>query len=334
MVRGTAGDPAQAGMRRARRPPEGGSRPFLKWAGGKGQLLQRLEAHFPEALRDGSVQSYAEPFLGGGAMFFHVMRSFPSLKSAYLADAKEELVLAYSAVQRDAEALISGLESMAAAYLHLDEEGREERFLKVRESFNREKAKVDFLKYSTSSWVKRAAQIIFLNRTCYNGLFRVNSRGGFNVPFGRYVNPRIVDPENLRACSEALGRSSVRIHLGDFGDLAAKAALLKQKTFIYYDPPYLPISRTASFTAYSRVAFGEAEQKRLAGMFRALDRPGVYQMLSNSDPKNEDPRNDFFEELYAPYRDTIYRVPATRLINSKPELRGRINEIIITNYVP
>jgi DNA adenine methylase len=324
--------PARKGRRNPRRPPEGGSRPFLKWAGGKGQLLERLEAHFPEALRDGSIRAYAEPFLGGGAMFFHVMRRFPSLETAYLADANEELVLAYTAVQRDVEALIAGLERMSAAYLRLDEAGRAERYLKVREAFNREKPSVDFRKYSASSWVKRAAQILFLNRTCYNGLFRVNRGGGFNVPFGKYANPRIVDPANLRACAETLGRSSVRIQLADFGDLAAKADPLKEKTFIYYDPPYLPLSRTASFTAYSKGAFGEPEQKRLAAMFRTLDRPGVYQMLSNSDPKNEDPENDFFEDLYRPYRKNFHRVPASRAINSNPDRRGRINELVITNY--
>jgi DNA adenine methylase len=311
----------------------GAARPFLKWAGGKGRLLERLEAHFPPALRDGSVHTYAEPFLGGGAMFFHVMRKYP-LKAAWLLDANEELVLAYTAVQRDVETLIAELKRMAAAYLRLDDEGRAERYLKVREAFNREKASVDFRKYAAASWVKRAAQILFLNRTCYNGLFRVNRAGGFNTPFGRYANPRIVDPDNLRACAEVLGRSSVRIRLGDFGDLAAQAGALKPGSFVYYDPPYLPISRTASFTAYSKGAFGEPEQRRLAEMFRRLDRPGVYQMISNSDPKNEDPGNDFFERLYEPYRETLFRIPAARSINSNPARRGFINELVITNYRP
>ena len=324
------------------------AKPFMKWAGGKGQLLERLGALFPKGLADGSIHTYAEPFLGGGAMFFHLMQRFP-LKAAYLVDANEELVLAYSVVQRDPEALIAELKRMSAAFLKLDMEARKERYLKVRSAFNREKPLLDFRKYTASSWVKRAAHILFLNKTCYNGLFRVNRSGEFNVPFGRYANPTIVDVDNLRSASAVLARSAVRIRLGDFGDLASLGAgskgagahgvradggILKPGSFVYYDPPYLPISPTASFTAYSKGAFGKDEQRRLAGLFKSLDRPGVFQMLSNSDPKNEDPSNDFFEDLYSEYRGRIFRVPASRSINSDPARRGRINEIVITNYKP
>lgn len=320
----------------------------MKWAGGKGQLLDQLGALFPKGLSDGSIHSYAEPFLGGGAMFFHVMQRFP-LKSACLMDANEELVLVYSVVQKDAGALIGELQRMASAFLKLDMESRKERFLKVRSAFNREKPLVDFRKYTASSWVKRAAQILFLNKTCYNGLFRVNRSGGFNVPFGSYAKPAIVDADNLRAASALLGRAAVSIRLGDFGDLAAMGAGVKGAggrgagssggfpkpgTFIYYDPPYLPISATASFTAYSKGVFGKEEQRRLAAYFKSLDRPGVFQMLSNSDPKNEDPANEFFEDLYSDYRGSLFRVPASRSINSNPARRGRINEIVITNYKP
>ena len=171
-----------------------------------------------------------------------------------------------------------------------------------------------------------------MNKTCYNGLFRVNRTGGFNVPFGRYANPPIVNPENLRRAASLLRKASIR--LGDFGDLRLASSPVKPGTFVYFDPPYLPISKTASFTAYSQGAFGEAEQKRLATVFRELHRPGVYQMLSNSDPKNEDPGNDFFEDLYSDFRDTLYRVPASRMINSDPARRGKINEIVITSYRP
>jgi DNA adenine methylase len=293
--------------------------------------LERLSGLFPEAMKDGSIHSYAEPFLGGGAMFFHVLQNYP-VRNALLIDANEELVVAYTAVQRDVDLLIGELGRMASAYLRLDEEARKERFLKVRSAYNRERIDFDYRKYSASSWVKRAAQILFLNRTCFNGLFRVNSKGVFNVPFGRYANPEILDPDNLRAASSLLGRDGVRIVLGDFGDLATKALRPKPGTFVYYDPPYLPISATASFTAYSKGVFGEEEQARLARMFKALDRPGVYQMLSNSDPKNVDPDNDFFEKLYEGYRNRIHRVPASRSINSHPGKRGRINEIVITSY--
>lgn len=314
-----------------RRLGGGGARPFLKWAGGKGQLLERLSGLLPQAMKDGAIHSYAEPFLGGGAMFFHVLKTYP-VRNALLLDANEELFVAYTAVRRDVEPLIGELGRMASSYLRLDEEARKERFLKVRSAYNRERGVFDFRKYSASAWVKRAAQILFLNRTCFNGLFRVNSQGLFNVPFGRYANPEILDPDNLRAASSLLGRDGVRIVLGDFGKLAEKSMSPKKGTLVYYDPPYLPISPTASFTAYSKGVFGEEEQARLARLFRTLDRPGVYQMLSNSDPKNVDPGNDFFETLYAGYR--IHRVPATRSINSVPGRRGRINEIVITSYDP
>jgi DNA adenine methylase len=314
--------------------PVKAARPILKWAGGKGQLLERLSAYFPKALADGTVQNYFEPFLGGGAMFFHVMQNYP-LKSAFLMDANEELVLLYTVVQRDVEPLVAGLGQMERDYLKLSEAKRKDRFLRVRGALNEARAGMDFRKYS-AAWVERASQILFLNKTCYNGLFRVNRNGGFNVPFGKYVRPTIADAVNLRAASALLAKA--RIRLGDFGDLARLdaaskgAGLVKPGSFIYYDPPYRPLSRTASFTAYSRFAFGDGEQQRLAKMFRELDRRGVYQMLSNSDPKNSDPEDEFFEKQYSAYRDTFYRVPASRSINSDPSRRGRINEIVITNY--
>ncbi|MDB5104789.1 MAG: adenine methylase [Fibrobacteres bacterium] len=307
------------------------ARPILKWAGGKGQLLERLSAYFPKALSDGTIKEYFEPFLGGGAMFFHLMQKFP-IRSAYLMDANEELIVLYSAVQKDVEPLLSTLTQMEKDYLKLGEAKRKERYLRVRNTLNESRAGMDFKRYS-SAWVERASQIIFLNKTCYNGLFRVNRDGGFNVPFGKYARPTIADAGNLRAAAALLAKA--RIRLGDFGDLQrldSAKGIIKPGSFIYYDPPYRPLSRTSSFNSYSRLAFGDDEQKRLAGMFSALDRRGVFQMLSNSDPKNSDPKDDFFEDAYAAYRSTFYRVPATRSINSNPARRGRINEIVITNY--
>jgi DNA adenine methylase len=307
------------------------ARPFLKWAGGKGQLLERLSGYFHKALADGSIRNYFEPFMGGGAVFFDVMQNSP-IRSAHLMDANEELVLAYTVVQKDVEALVAKLGQMERDYHKLTEAKRLERYLKVREALNRAHAGFDFKKYAAAPWVERTAQLLFLNKTCYNGLFRVNRSGGFNVPFGKYVKPTILDAENLRGTSALLEKAEIR--LGDFGDLQRRKAAIKPGTFIYYDPPYRPLSRTASFTAYSKGAFGDGEQKRLAEMFKALDRKGVYQMLSNSDPKNTDPKDDFFEDQYREYRDagTFYRVPASRSINSKAAGRGRINEIVITNY--
>lgn len=311
------------------------ARPFLKWAGGKGKLLKALSAYFPKALSDGSIAEYYEPFLGGGAMFFHLMQAYP-LRRAFLMDANEEIVLLYKVVQQDVEPLIARLEQMERDYLKLPTGKRQDRYLQVRTALNRARPGMDFRKYAQEPWVERAAQLLFLNKTCYNGLFRVNREGSFNTPFGRYANPTIADGGNLRAASALLARAQIR--LGDFGELgkldARPRGLVKPGSFIYYDPPYRPLSRTSSFTSYSRFAFGDPEQQRLAGLFRGLDRKGVYQMLSNSDPKNADPADDFFERTYAGYRDSFWRVPAARAINSVGKGRGRINEIVITNYRP
>jgi DNA adenine methylase len=173
--------------------------------------------------------------------------------------------------------------------------------------------------------VERIAALIFLNRTCYNGLYRVNSRGVFNVPFGKYRNPRILDEAGLLAASAVLGNTGV--HLGDF---TLCAPYVDEATFVYLDPPYRPISRTSSFTSYARGGFSEGDQRRLAVLFRALDQKGARLMLSNSDPKNRSPKETFFEDLYEGYR--IERVPARRSINSVGRGRGAITELIIRNY--
>ncbi len=304
------------------------ARPFLKWAGGKGQLLDRFGQYFPKALADGSIDTYIEPFLGGGAVFFHVMQNFP-VKSAYLMDVNPELVLAYQVVRQDVEKLIIQMGQMEKAYLKLGESARKVRFLKVRSDFNQALPGMDFRKYS-STWVERTAQILFLNKTCFNGLFRVNGKGAFNVPFGSYVNPTILNADNLRRASVLLAKADIR--QGDFRALLTEKSRIKTGTFIYYDPPYRPISATASFTSYSQGGFGDSDQKQLAQMFQTLDRRGVYQMLSNSDPKNTDPRDDFFEEQYSKYLNRMFRVPASRSINANAASRGRINEIVITNY--
>ncbi len=304
------------------------AKPFLKWVGGKGQLLDRLSQLFPAALAQGKINAYHEPFLGGGAMFFHVMQNYP-VKKAFLRDVNPELVLAYQVVQRDVGRLVERLGRMERDYLKLDETRRKVHYLKVREAFNTQLAGMDFKKYS-DAWVARAAQILFLNKTCYNGLFRVNQRGGFNVPVGRYARPSILDEENLVAASSVLAKAEIR--LGDFAEAPGLDKRVSAGSFIYFDPPYRPISQTARFTAYSAMQFGDDAQARLAELFHALDRPGVYQMLSNSDPKNTDPSDEFFEKLYAKYGSLIRRIPATRSINSDATRRGPINEIVITNY--
>jgi DNA adenine methylase len=301
----------------------GTARPFLKWAGGKGDLLRQLEGFLPAGLADGSIIRYVEPFVGGGAVFFHVAQGY-SLANLCIADINHELVLIYRAIQRDLDTLVALLRELEARYLALDEPVRKEFYYATRDRLNARLASFDYERYGPD-WVGRAATLIFLNRTCYNGLFRVNAKGEFNVPFGRYRRPKICDEENLSAVSAVLQRT--RIETGDF---ALLEPLADQRTFVYFDPPYRPISATASFTSYSRHSFDDTEQLRLADFYRRLDKTGAKLMLSNSDPKNIDPGDDFFERAYPGFH--IRRVAARRRINRNADDRGPVTEVLITNY--
>lgn len=294
------------------------ARPFLKWAGGKTQLLGQFEQRIPKDLENGGISTFAEPFLGGGAVFFHFNGLF-SFDECHLFDVNEELVLAYRVVKQDADDLIEYLTNLAADYLQRDETGRKELFYSVREEFNLTKPQVNFKRYGRA-WVPRAGQLIFLNRTCFNGLFRVNSSGEFNVPFGRYKNPKIADPDLLRADADLLQNAT--IHCGDFTD---SSRYIGKDTFVYFDPPYRPVSPTATFTQYSAKGFDDTQQRRLADFFAKCDAKNARLMLSNS--ASDD---CFFSELYAEYH--IERVSARRSINSDASRRGEISEIIVTNY--
>lgn len=303
--------------------PGSHARPFLKWAGGKTQLLSEFEKRLPEELRNGTITKYAEPFIGGGAVFFWLNNRF-SFEHSLICDVNEELVLSYKAIRRSTNNLIARLGELESSYLSGNEMEREEFYYEIRNAFNRKLPAIDFTRYS-ADWTERAAQIIFLNRTCYNGLFRVNRNGGFNVPFGRYRKPEILNAENLKDVSRLL--KTTRILLGDFETVKKFA---DDKTFVYFDPPYRPLNPTSSFTSYSRKGFSDTDQVRLADFFRALDAKGAKCMLSNSDPQNEDPDDCFFDDLYAGY--CIERVPARRRINCNGLCRGDVNELIITNY--
>lgn len=297
--------------------------PFLKWAGGKRQLLGELDARLPPEIKDGRIKRYVEPFVGGGAVYFHVNNVY-TFDECYICDINKELVLAYAAVKKDVETLINILQNVETRYLNLDTTERKEFFYKVRRRYNEMRHSIRQDKYD-EVWASRTAALIFLNKTCFNGLFRVNSKGEFNVPFGRYKNPKILRDSVLRDDSILLENTT--IHLGDFSDCTQ---WVDEETFVYFDPPYRPLSRTSNFTSYSKDRFGDDDQRRLAEIFRKLDSRGAKLMLSNSDPKNEDPDDHFFEDLYTGYH--IDRVPARRMINRDGERRGEINELIITNY--
>ncbi len=298
-------------------------RPFLKWAGGKNQLLPALTARIPERVSRGEIPCYVEPFVGGGAVYFHFNSRF-RFRECHIFDVNEELVLTYTVVRDRVEELIDVLREYSTGFLALDDSSRRERYYEVRDEFNRAKNKTSYSAFQPS-WIDRAAQMIFLNRTCYNGLFRVNARGEFNVPFGRYRKPPILDEGLLRRDAEVL--QNTHVHAGDFADAESS---ITADTFVYFDPPYRPISRTSRFTAYSRDGFSDAEQERLSRFFAACDARGALLMLSNSDPRNTDPDDDFFDRLYAGF--CIERVPARRMINSDGANRGDVREIIVTNY--
>lgn len=305
-----------------RTPSLNGAAPVLKWAGGKGQLLPVLRERFPDALKNGQVRTYAEPFVGGGAVYFDLVQTYPNLERAFIYDVNPELIILYTVLKHDVDSLIGELGSIRDDYLPLEEEDRKAFFYRTRDAYNSDIPR-DLGGYN-STWIFRAAQTVFLNRTCFNGLFRVNSKGQFNVPFGRNGNPSILDEKRLRGASAALQLAEVR--LGDFADVGNVA---DEDTFVYYDPPYRPISSTSSFNSYMKGPFNDDAQRRLAAHFRALDERGVKQLLSNSDPTNygADP---FFDDLYRGF--VIERIEANRMINSKASKRGAIRELLIRNY--
>ncbi|MDN7012429.1 DNA adenine methylase [Methanoculleus sp. FWC-SCC3] len=301
------------------------ARPFLKWAGGKAQLLDAFTARVPRELTEGTLPVFVEPFMGGGAVYFHFNSTF-AFRECHLFDINEDLVLAYTVVKNNVSSLIEYLRDVEDEFLAKDDSGRKDYYYTIRDAFNREREEIDFTRYG-DAWVERAGRFIFLNRTCFNGLYRVNSRGGFNVPFGRYKTPKILHEKVLSA--DSLAFRNTTIHLGDFMQAEPYIA---EDTFVYFDPPYRPLNRTSSFTQYSKNRFSDEEQRRLAEFYARCDAKGARLMLSNSDPRNVDPDDTFFDDLYAGYR--IDRVPARRAINCDGTKRGEVHEIIVMNYPP
>ena len=298
-------------------------KPFLKWAGGKTQLLDIFTRFYPLSLKEYSIENYFEPFVGGGAVFFDVASRY-NIKSAFLYDVNDELILTYRVVQQDANKLIELLDKHQEKYEKLNEEKQSEYYYTIRQKFNAQVSRISLDKYS-EKWISRAAQAIFLNKTCFNGLFRFNSKGEFNTPKGRYKRPKVLDKETILRASELL--SIAEIKRADFRQVDKD---IRPHSFVYYDPPYRPLNKTSSFTSYSKNPFTDEDQTGLASLFQRLNEKGIQQMLSNSDPKNTNPEDNFFDELYQGFH--IFRVPAKRMINSKGEKRSAINEIIVTNY--
>lgn len=298
------------------------ARPFLKWAGGKTQLLSQIKEHYPQKLVQGKIKKYAEPFVGGGAVFFELCKSF-EFEQIILNDYNEEIVLVYKVIQNNVEDLIAHLQQIEAQYLKLSLENQKVMFYSIRDKFNEEKKTIDYKNFSYN-WIGHAANLIFLNKTCFNGLYRLNKKGLYNVPFGKHKKPTICDSENLKNVGIAL--KGVTLLQGDFEQLTN---YIDDSTFVYMDPPYRPLSNTASFNDYSDSPFNDDSQRRLAAWYKLLNNKQAALMLSNSDPTNTDSEDTFFEDLYKPFN--INKVSASRAINSKGSGRGNISELLITN---
>jgi len=300
--------------------PKVKAKPFLKWAGGKTQLLAQMVCHFPSELEQGKIQRYIEPFVGSGAVLFLILQHY-KIREFFISDVNEELISAYIAVKKCVEELIAELSRLEQKYHELCFEDQKKFFYKIRSEFNHNRPKTDF----SQPDAERTAQLIFLNRTCFNGLFRVNAKGVFNVPCGSYKNPKICFSENLRAISDLL--QNVEIRNGDFTICETFA---DSNTFVYFDPPYRPISPTASFNSYQQSNFDDRSQIRLADFFRKLDRTGAKLMLSNSDPHNFNSEDNFFQTVFEGFQ--INRIFARRMINCNGKGRSKISELLITNY--
>ena len=292
------------------------AKPFIKWVGGKGQLIEQLEALLPADFTERENVTYIEPFVGGGAMLFYMLQTYPNIKSAVINDINPDLTLCYQVVRDNPTELIKSLKNIQSAYYALQtEEERKVFFLQQRELFNSKSLdKID-----------NTTLFFFLNRTCFNGLYRVNKSGKFNVPFGKYTTPTICDPATIYADSKLLQK--VEIMTGDFEQTFAK---IEGNTFFYFDPPYRPLSNTSSFNDYTKEDFNDDAQIRLKLFCDRLNENGVNFMLSNSDCLGKDGTDRFFDDLFIDY--SIERVWASRNVNAIASKRGKLTEIVVNNY--
>ncbi|WP_338958182.1 DNA adenine methylase [Fusobacterium nucleatum] len=292
-------------------------KPFIKWVGGKGQLLSEINKLYPVELGK-NINKYAEIFVGGGAVLFDILSKY-KLDEVYISDKNLELINTYKSIRDNVDILIKSLKGMEEQYIPLNNENRKDYYYKKREEYNSLKIN------SEVNNIEKAVLFIFLNKTCFNGLYRVNKKGEFNVPMGAYKKPKICDEENLKNVSLTL--RNVKIVYADY---RKSEKFIDDKTFVYIDPPYRPLNITSSFTSYTENDFNDKEQIELAEYINVLNKKGAKIVISNSDPKNNDIDDNFFDKLYKNYN--INRVKATRMLNSNASLRGAINELLITNY--
>lgn len=291
------------------------AKPFLKWAGGKTQLIAHITKILPPHLKK-STFTYIEPFVGSGAMLFWMLAHYPTLEKAIINDINPDLINTYKTIASNSKELISILEMLQNEFHSLegDEDDKKSYYYRKRELYNSR----------NHSQTEQAALFIFLNRTCFNGLYRVNRKNEFNVPIGSYKKPTICDRENILSVSEALKK--VEILCGDFEKTLQYAS---DNTLFYFDPPYKPLSSTSNFNSYAKDEFDDNEQIRLRDFCVKIDRWKHSWILSNSDVKSADETNDFFDNLYSDFH--IRRIDAKRSINSNPNKRGALKELLITN---
>lgn len=289
------------------------ARPFIKWVGGKGQLLTEIRKKYPT-----HVEKYCEPFVGGGAVLFDVLNNFKP-KDVLINDINKELINVYLQIQNSCNLLVEELDNINNLYHSQNLEENKKLYYEMRRRYNEIK-----INCKKSENFEKAVLFIFLNKTCFNGLYRVNSKGLFNVPYNNAKNPLLCDKENLFTCSHLL--QNVKITAGDYKKCKS---FIDENTFVYIDPPYRPITGTATFTSYSENGFSDKEQVELSNFITEISNKGGMVLASNSDPKNINENDDFFDNLYSNFQ--ISRVSASRMVNSNPNKRGAINELLISN---
>lgn len=293
-------------------------RPFVKWAGGKGSLIPQLNNFYPYELKNGIIERYIEPFVGGGAVLIDILQKY-DVQEAYAFDINIDLINSYNVIKNNVEDLITNLKQLETEYLKLGQEERKNYFYNKRDEYNNYELR------ENEQNIQRAAEFIYLNRTCFNGLYRVNKSGKFNVPMGSHKNPTICDEDNLRNLSQLIQNVQFQ-----YGDYKKSTEYVTENTFVYFDPPYRPLNVTSGFTSYTKEDFNDDNQKELATFYRELNDRDAKLMLSNSNPKNTNKEDTFFDNIYQGFNiDEIY---ASRMINANSQGRGKISEIVVTNY--
>lgn len=298
-------------------------KPFIKWAGGKTELISILDSNIPNIFKDNNkINIYIEPFLGAGAFFFHITNNY-DFDRIVLNDINFKLINVYKVIKTNYKNLIFYLDDIKKEYMSCDDESKKHMYLRIRNEFN---------DWDSVNKIKQAANFIFLNKTCFNGLYRENKNGDFNVPFGKQYKPLIYNKKQIESISKTLntkddkGKNKIIILNKNYKDIYKYVV---RGSFVYLDPPYRPITSNG-FVNYTKTGFNDEEQKELAKFFDYITKKKAYGMLSNSDPKNLDINDNFFDELYKDYN--IQRINASRVINCRGNSRGKVKELLITNY--